>query len=444
MARSIIKYGNIEEANAYKEALIFRRRAIDWSENQKKQWVLGKLRQVLIEAEQHCEYYKHLFRTISFNPRQMTTFEQFARIPILERSDVQAHQRKLLSSAAKIESLQWNATGGSSGTPVEIQMGPRERGWRLSGADYSMERINVAFGTRRALLWGHHLDPVQRDTLTDRMGDIVANRRWFDCLRLSEANLMLYHKMMEQYRPRCIVAYASALASLARTLIKQGIKQTSYPTRCIVTGAEKLYEEDREIIQTVFKVPIHERYGSRDVGDMGFQYSPERNNKYEVDWSLVLVEPLTATSESDIIITKLQADGTQMIRYRTDDVGLFPQGSKPGHPTFTLEKVIGRTTDRVYKRDGSWVHGIHFPHLIKEYPVLEFQVEQYENFDLKISLVFPTDMDMSERQLVTQNIERNLQNNLGDLNVKAKEVEAIERTKAGKWRPVVSRIKEFR
>ncbi len=422
----------------YRAGLRFRRESWEWSNERRREWVLQRLREVVRRAYDTTVYYREAYDRAGFDPRAPFSFADFGALPVLERAIVQERQDDLLSSAVPARERLANATGGSSGRPVHIAMGPAERGWRASGSDFSMERLGVEPGVRRALLWGHHLDPVMRSGILDRVADVAGNRAWFDCLRLSPQRLLSYHEELTRYRPRCLVAYASALALLAETIDRAGLGPASYPTRRIVTGAEKLLQEQREVVERVFRVPVHERYGSRDVGDMGFQYDPRTTLDYRIDWALVLVEPAGSGPESDILVTKLQADAMPMIRYRTDDVGVFPADARTGEPTFVLHEVLGRRADRIFKRDGSWVNGLHFPHLLKDFRLADFRVFQREDHAVEVSVVLTPDSPPDALARIRANIAANV----GDLPLTVEPVATLERTKANKWRPVISMVRQ--
>ncbi|HXG45157.1 MAG TPA: hypothetical protein VNJ71_10415 [Gemmatimonadales bacterium] len=421
---------------AYREGLRFRRASAVWSLARRDEWVLARLRNMLRYAYASTAFYRERWDAIGFDPRADFDWSDFARLPVLTRADVHEHGAALRSTAVPDWEVERNATGGSSGRPVEIWMGPVERGWRASGAEYSMRRLGVGHGVRRALLWGHHLDPVQREGLLDRVLDLLANRRWYDCFRLSPERLLAYDRDLRRYRPRCMVAYASALAALAAELERRGAPPPPYPSVCFVTGAEKLYDDQRALIERVFRRPVHERYGSRDVGDMGFQYLESGSRHYDVDWALVLLEPETAETEAPILVTKLHGDGMPMIRYAVDDIGRFPPGAVPGRPTYRLEAVVGRKADRIMLPQGGWVHGIHFPHLLKDFPLRDFQVRQAADYGVTVRLVAGPAFSEAHRRA----IEANLRANLPGLSVTCELVDAVPRTPANKWRPVISEV----
>jgi phenylacetate-CoA ligase len=413
----------------------FRREAAHWTGEQKRDWILRQLRLTVRRAARETPYYRELFAAVGFDPGADFEFADFARLPVLERASVRAAGKSLLSPAVAVSQLRHDATGGSTGTPTEIWTGPEERGWRESGNEFFMRRIGLPAGSRIALLWGHHLDPVHRRGVRDWIHDWTDNIRWFDCLRLSSSVLEQYHRELQRWRPHCVLAYAGALAALADEVRRRGHRPT-YPTRCFVTGAEKLIPEERTLIEGVFRRPVHERYGSRDVGLIGFQTGPSHSLDYEVDWSNVLVESETEEVSSPILVTKLHADAMPMLRYRIGDVGRFPKGGGPALPALTLHEVVGRETDRIWLPGGKWMNGLGFPHLIKDYPVRDFQVVQRADFEVEIRVVARSDFSDESRSGILETVRANLPGVPVDLLL----VDDIPKSTSNKRRPVISEV----
>ena len=419
----------------FNRGLRFRTDAARWPVERKREWILRQLRVTVRRAARETPYYRDLFTAIGFEPGADFDFADFASLPVLERSDVHRAGTALLSAAVPADQLRKDATGGSTGAPTEIWTGPEERGWRESGSEYYMRRVGLPSGSRVALLWGHHLDPVQRRGLRDWLHDFADNVRWFDCLRLSPVTLDAYHRELEQWRPQGVVAYASALAALTEQVDQPAVPAT-YPSRCFVTGAEKLMPHERSMIERTFGKPVHERYGSRDVGLIGFQTDPLTALDFEVDWSNVLVEPETDEPNSPILVTKLNADAMPMLRYRLGDIGRFPEGSVPGQPAFTLHDILGRTADRIRLPNGQWAHGLGFPHLMKDYPVRDFQVVQRRDHSVEVKIVPRGHFAEESRDAILQLMKANL---VG-LPVTLMVVDEIAKTKANKRRPVISEL----
>lgn len=420
---------------AFYEAMRFRRQAAKWDVERQRAWVLERLRFVVRRAYRETQYYRELLDQIGFDPQANFEFDDFAHLPVLEREHISRSSRQLMSERIPIQSAVLQATGGSTGAPTDVWLGPEERGWSESGTELFMRRIGVPTGSPTGLLWGHHLDPQASDSFRDRYHAFEQNQRWFDCLRLSPEKLERYHQEFMRWRPACIIAYASALGQLAEYLLERGY-QANYPSRCFVTGAEKLWPQHRVSIQKAFGLQVHERYGARDAGGIGFQVEPSQTLDYEIDWANTLVEPETDEPESPILITKLHADAMPMIRYRVGDVGRFPEASAPGSPTFTLHEVLGREVDRIWLPNGGWITGLQVPHMMKDYPVREFVFLQRADYSIEIQIVPRNGFAEESRRSMMNTISANLPG----LEIRIALVEEITRTRANKWRPVVSEI----
>jgi phenylacetate-CoA ligase len=421
---------------AFYEGMRFRRLAARWGPEEKREWMLERLRFCLRRADQETSYYRELFKRVGFDPMADFSFEDFSKLPLLERETITREGKSLVSSALGPERLLPETTGGSTGVPTQIWIGPEEKGWRESSTESFCRRIGVPAGTRAAYFWGHHLDPVKSDGFKERCYAFATNVRWFDCFRLSSEVLEAYHQEFSRYKPACVLAYSSALGQLAEHILERGY-EPNYPTRCFVTGAEKLMPGHREAIQAAFDKRVHERYGARDVGCMGFQMSPSRALDFEVDWANIFVEPETDEPESPILITKLHADGMPMIRYRVGDIGLFAGGSRPGHPAFTLLEVMGRETDGIWLPGGRWIHGIQMPHLMKDYPVQEFMFVQSADYSVELKIVPKNGFGQDSHNQMLKTIAANLPGLALSINL----VDEIPRTKANKLRPVVTEVK---
>ena len=101
-----------------------------------------------------------------------------------------------------------------------------------------------------------------------------------------------------------------------------------------------------------------------------------------------------------------------------------------------LREVIGRDTDRIWLPDGRWITGLQIPHMMKDYPVREYMFTQRKDYSIEIKIV-PRDGfgEHSRRRILAT-----VQANLPGLNITTQLVDEIPRTRANKWRPVVSEV----
>jgi phenylacetate-CoA ligase len=414
----------------------FRAEAWGWPDSRREQWVLATLRRTLEKAAAGSSFFRERFREARVDPSSLT-FEDFARIPPLERPEVASNAEQMLLVDPEDSSVRRDSTGGSTGQPTVVWKGPVERAWAEGGIRFFMRRSGIPFGARTAFLWGHHLDARSRDGWKDRIRAMRDNAAWFDCFRLSPEILLAYHDGMNRFRPECVIAYGGALAELARVVETAGTPPR-YPGIAFVTGAEKVWPHERELIERVFGVPLFERYGSRDVGLMAFQATADARDGFEVDWANMLVEPDSTDPESGILVTKLHADVFPMIRYRIGDRARFGESARPGHPTFRLLEILGRELEMIQIGKDRWLSGANFPHMFKDYPVADFQV--YQSLDGSVEArIVPTSPSSWTRE-VTAKFDGALRSVLEATPVTIRFVSDIPRTASNKRRPVISEL----
>jgi len=422
------------EAEAFTTGIEFRHASTHWSDDQKRDWILGRLRES-VRAAVRIPFHARRFEQVGLDPAASFDFDDFAKLPVLEPALVRDLGESLTDPGVPPGRRETQSTGGSTGVPTRVWTGPIERGWSSSGTEFFMRSIGLPEGTRAGLLWGHHLDPVNSDHWRDRMHAFVCNYRWFDCFRLSPEVLEGYHEDLQRFRPDVVVAYATALGYLAEHILAKGHKP-DYPRLAFITGAEKLTLESRRAIEKAFGKPVHERYGSRDAGLMSFQLDPARSLRTTVDWANILVEPESGAEQASILITKLHADAMPLLRYRVGDLGRFPAGSVPGHPSLHLEEVVGRITDRIWLADGRWMDGHQVPHLLKDFAIREYALVQNADTTIELFIETRAGFDVAQHNA----IERIMTAGIAPLPFQIHVVDRVPRGPAGKLRPVRSYV----
>src|SRR5690606_3317918 len=80
----------------FRAGLHFRRAALAWSDDQKRDWILRRLREVTRAAARETPFYRERFRAAGFDAEGPFTFDDYARLPVLERRDVQGHMDEML------------------------------------------------------------------------------------------------------------------------------------------------------------------------------------------------------------------------------------------------------------------------------------------------------------------------------------------------------------
>jgi len=377
-------------------------------------------------------YYREMLHANSIEPSKPIEIEQWQRLPVLEKAALRERGDDLIPTTTRYKWLRADSTGGSTGAPVTFKLGPIQQGWRWAAQEHLTALCGFRPGQPAAYLWGGDVDPDAKPSLTARLSNFLVNQQLYNCFRLDAAVFEGIHVQLAKNRPWFLVGYASALALFAHYLEGRGITP-GYPARAVLTGAEKLEASARTVISRVFRVPVYETYGSRDCGAMALQADPA--GPLIVAAPYVLLEPYGEAAEDgsrEILVTHLEpSDGTVMIRYRVGDRARFADdGPFPSR----LHEVTGRVLDNVRLPSGKIIHSTQFPHLFKDYDIVEYQVVQSKDGSVVASLVAGPTLDESQQRALGHRLSRMIP----EVPVSVKAVPAIERSAAGKRRPVIS------
>ena len=181
---------------------------------------------------------------------------------------------------------------------------------------------------------------------------------YFDTSSLSEARLREFPGVLRKLRPEVLVAYANSIYLIARYLKATG-RGDLPPLKSIITSAEVLEPEQRELITSVFGCPVFDRYGCRETSVIASECGTGEGmhlNAECIHLEVVQGERRCAPGErGEFVITDLLNLGMPLIRYRIRDVGLLlPEACACGRTLPRLRITGGRTTDHGLPRDPGW------------------------------------------------------------------------------------------
>ena len=246
---------------------------------------------------------------------------------------------------------------------------------------------------------------------------------------------------INRYRPTGIVSFTTALYNFARYIDDNGLK--CHPVPAAITGAEKLYDHQRELIEKALHTRVFNTYGCREFMLIGAECDRHEGLHVSVDNLFVEVlkdgKPAGPGERGEIVITDLHNYGMPFIRYRNGD--LVIQGEKPcscGRGLPLIRDVDGRKMDEIVSMEGKLVSGGFFPHLLKEFQEIDkYQVVQQARDRLLIRFVPKTDWPDARRAFCLEEIRKVL----GDgMQVEFQAVDDIPLSASGKYRVTISEI----
>jgi phenylacetate-CoA ligase len=341
------------------------------------------LQRLLTHAFANCPYYREEWQRLGLAPERFRTIEDFSHWPVIGREVILDHRQRMRAQIPGMRLIQ-KSTGGSSGVPLHFDLDTDSNDRRTAAWHRGYDWAGAGPGTKQVYLWGVPLG--QRPwwkRCKDELYNRFLRRLVLSSFDLSEERVPLFLRQLNRYRPDVIVAYTNPLYAFARALEQRSLRPFS--PKSIVVGAEKLHPFQRELIERVFRAPVFETYGSREVMLIGAEC--ERHEGLHLTAENLLVEVLDdegrstpAGEEGNVVLTDLYNYGMPFIRYANGDRAVAGWGTcSCGRGLPLLHKVVGRRLDVLHTPDGRKIPGEFFPHLLKDFAAVKrFQVIQEE------------------------------------------------------------------
>jgi phenylacetate-coenzyme A ligase PaaK-like adenylate-forming protein len=348
-----------------------------------KKIAFNRVREILDHANQNIPYYKERFKAAGILPGDVSHEEDMLAIPILEKRQLQTHRDDLLDPKWPKGDLILDSTGGSTGTPVEYYRS-RDRDYSRTAATWRHNRfVGWDIGDKSASLWGAVRD-APPPTLKKKLRNLLIDRNFlFNTAGFRPDDIIAFNNQLKRFRPKVMLAYANSLALFARYLKEHGI--TPYQPAAIVTSAEMLSENNRQLIEEVYGAPVYNRYGAREFSVIASEC--QQRNGLHVMAEGLFVEIVkdgrrAAPGEvGELIVTDLLNEPMPLIRYRIGDAACWKSGQCDcGRGLPRLERIAGRVTDFLIGADGRLCSGaVLTVAMVAKRPSLgQLQIEQSE------------------------------------------------------------------
>jgi phenylacetate-CoA ligase len=409
------------------------------------QWV--KQKNLLNYVYHHVPYYKRIFRNLKLTPTDIKTPEDFRKLPLLTKDDIEKNISQITSVEYSKRDLIKNSTGGSTGKNLRFYNDRKHSGNRDGVAIRGNRWAGLDIGVKHAYLWGSPFDISLQNNIKNRIyKKIQGGGLFLSSYDLSENNMFFYAKKLSQYKPKVVIAYSSPLYLFANFIEENKIDKINI--KSIISSAEVLYEYQREKFESVFQCEVFDRYACREFGSIAHECS--EHSGLHIHAEHVYLEYLTSDGNSampgetgELIVTDLDNYGMPFIRYRIGDIGV-PSERKCncGRGLPLMEKVEGRTFDIIIGSNGRRVGGTFWTLLLRTAVkgIDQFQVIQESSKKLNIKIVVNPQFKSEYIGILTNRIHEYLGKDLG---INFGIVDEIKPSPSGKFRFVISNVSPF-
>lgn len=311
-----------------------------------------RLRRLISHAYQQSTFYRRRMNAAGLAPRRIRTVDDLEPLPVLTRDDVREHFQEIKADNAERFRPQQGTTSGTTGAHLEFLRDHDTMGigsavlwrfWRWHGARFHDRFAQItslvnaeatgaqavrSLGSRRLTLRLRSLDPDNLDVAIEHLARFQP-----DVLRCGSTTLLTY---------------------LARFLLRQQTRQIR--PRLVAAGGERVFPDQRQIVEEAFGVPLVEGYGNWEY--VVFAGECERGRLHfapEMGYVEILKggQRLPPGEVGEIVVTSLWNRSFPFIRYAIGDVGRIDGEPCPcGRCLPTWRIIGGRQKDLLATPDG--------------------------------------------------------------------------------------------
>lgn len=405
-------------------------------EKELKEYQDKKLEKLLLHAWKTVPYYTKILENFKVVLDGKVNLKNFDKIPVLTKEIIRQNFDNLHTKKLG-KGWHYNTSGGSTGEPVKFIQDNKYLDWGIANKIWYKLIAGQDMGEKELRFWGSERDLLEgKESFKIRLRNWLYNRREFNTFKMSEEQMKNYVLEWNKYKPSWVEAYVQSIYEFAK-FIKQNHLKVYSPKNGILTSAGTLYPEMKKIIEDVFKCPVYNRYGSREVGDMACGNDKLRLSLWCHKLEILDNKNRDTKKLGNVIVTTLNNYSMPLIRYNIGDIGILD--NKFGY----LNKIEGREMSVFKTETGKIIPGEFFVHFIgvvyNNGSISKFQVLQKDYDKIIIKTILKDKKNFNKNK---KKIENAINKEMGsDCQIKWEFVKEINSLKSGKYEYVRSELR---
>lgn len=412
-----------------------------WDAGQWRTWQEERLARLLHRAATRVPYYREAW-SARRRAGDRASWDILANWPLLDKEPLRANPKLFVANDCNPGRMYHIHTSGSTGKSVDLWWSRTTcREWYALFEARWRRWNGVNLGSRWAMLGGQLVVPQAQRKPPFWVWNQAFNQLYMSAYHLAPGLLPAYLDALRKYRIEYLWGYSSALYSLAQSVLREG--RNDLRMAVVIANAEPLWEHQRAVIAEAFQCPVRETYGMAEIvagasecNEGQLHFWPE-SGMFEV---FKEGRPVAVNEAGDLICTGLMNQDMPLIRYRVGDRG-FPlqweHACPCGRTLPLLPGIEGRADDVLLTPDGREVGRLD-PVFKGGMPVREAQIIQEDIDRIRVKVV-PAD-NFCSRDVAS--LQERIRQRMGDVVVIVEEVDEIPRTRTGKFKAVVSLLKD--
>jgi phenylacetate-CoA ligase len=407
------------------------------------------VRRAIAHAYRHVPYYRETLRRLGLGPGDFGDATDLARLPVIEREQLQRDPEFFLSRAEPRERYVLLSTDGTTAAPVVVYHDPFSL---VVGAAHAERREALVFRLsgrrlrlRRVFIGSPDGTLARTQAAVRRRSLIPTGFRYSDTRLSSDGSPASIARRISELEPDVLRCYGSWLEAIFLHVHATGMPFRAPPVAAY--GGDSVAEPVRRLIREHFGVTLLSEYGAGEAQQIGLECERHTGLHINCDlYPLRIVDPegceRPVGEPGEVVVSNLVNRATVLLNYRLGDVATkLPDHCPCGRSLPLLSLPEGRTDDWVRTPSGELLHGQAVRSLVlADASVLTFQVVQRALTSFEVSVVLSPSGDPVECRMGIQRrfAERFGPETVTDVNFGR----GPARTRGGKVRTVVSLLPE--
>jgi phenylacetate-CoA ligase len=401
---------------------------------------LERLKIMIEHAYYNVPYYRELFDRIGLRPQNINTIDDLKRIPILEKQNLKERKEDFIAKNVSRRDLIPYPTGGTTGTPLTLYTTRDAIQYNFAFGEARCKHwAGVKSGDKLATFLGKPIVPADQKRPPFWRHNWAYNQLLFSSFHMSDSNLKYYVEELNRFRPEIIQGYVSTIHVIAKYILNN--KKEVIPPKAILTSSETLFDWQRKDIESAFGAKVYNGYSAAEY--VAFISECEKGGLHiSPEYGIIEFEKIEGADEKyEIIATTLFNFAMPLIRYRTGDVVTLFEDEKNcscGRALPLVKFIEGRMDNMLITPEGYYISPASLSLVFQSAKnIREAQIVQTKKDEIIVRIV--KEENFSDGDLAY--IINQLRERIGKaISIDVEFPSQIERTKAGKFRFIISEI----
>lgn len=383
-------------------------------------------------------FYRNFYKDVDMS--KIKTIDDITQLPIIDKEIL----RENIEQIYTVPKEKWNksTTGGTTGKSLTVLFTSIDTKHRMAYLEWFkslygfdiLKHSNARFNGKNIIPLGQKAKVFWRDNR-------CINQRIYSSFFTSLENLPYYVDNLNDFKPQEIDGFVSSIFEIAKYMDEYGIKPTFKPMAIFPTS-ETVMQHHRDLLTKVFDCPVVDQYASSEGAPFIVQL-PDGYMHECIDTGVF--EHIKTENGTKLIVTAFHTHGTPLIRYDIGDniVEFEPDEMPENKYAFPIIKAIdGRQADSLYSEERGHISIANLSNVVKNLPNavknIQFIQESLDHIHIKIVV----DSSRYQPQKHENHIYEEMYNRFGkNMNFTIEYVDVIERTKGGKYRMIINKLK---